>query len=152
MDIQIRKLGPGELEDFSDLIKIFEELFEWDNFIMPARSHLQKMLSNPYFMVFVAYTKEKIIGGLSVHVLDRYDSEKPSAYIYDVGVLKEFQRNGVGKLLISTVNDFCFRNGFSETFVQAETEDVHAVNFYRKTPIHSELQAIHFTYQLDNKR
>lgn len=151
MDIQIKKLASDDIEEFSDLIKVFEEVFEWNNFVFPSNLHLQKVLRNPSFMVFVAKKDEKIIGGLTTHILDRYDSEKPSAYIYDIAVLTDFQRQAIGKLLISTLNDYCKNNGFSEMFVQAETEDTQAVNFYRTTPMSSELQATHFTYSLESK-
>jgi aminoglycoside 3-N-acetyltransferase I len=97
----------------------------------------------------VAKTKEKVIGGLTAHVLDRYDTEKPSAYIYDIAVLTTQQRKGIGNLLIATLNDYCKKNGFSEVFVQAETDDHQAVNFYRTTPNTHELQATHFTYSFD---
>ncbi len=81
--------------------------------------------------------------------MDRYDTEKPFAYIYDIAVLTGFQRKGIGKLLIAGFNDYCEKNGFSEVFVQAETDDIEAVNFYRTTPISSELRATHFTYSFE---
>lgn len=152
MDIQIERLTHRNIDDFSDLIKVYVEVFEWDNFSFPSKTHLQKLLNNEGFLVFVAKAKEKVIGGLTAHVLDRYDTEKPSAYIYDIAVLTNQQRKGTGKLLITTLNDYCEKNGFSEVFVQAETDDFQAVNFYKKTPISSELPATHFTYSFDRRR
>ncbi len=150
MDIEIRKLNPTDIDDFSDLIKVFEEVFEWENFIFPKSNHLQRLLDNPNFLVFIGETDKKLVGGITVHVLDRYDTEKPSAYIYDLAVITDFQRKGIGKFIIATLNDYCKQNGFSEVFVQAETDDIRAVNFYKTTPISSELNATHFTYSFDN--
>lgn len=149
MDIEIVILKPKDINEFSDLIKIFEEVFEWDNFSLPSTTHLQRLISNNSFLVFVAKEGKKLVGGLTAHVLDRYDIEKPSAYIYDIAVSTEHQRKGTGKLLIASLNDYCKKNGFNEVFVQAETEDVQAINFYRTTPISNELKATHFTYSLD---
>ncbi len=151
MDTEILKLAHNDLENFSDLIRIFEEIFEWEDFSFPQNPHLQRVLQNPNFIVFVAKTDNKIVGGLTAYVLDRYDAEKPSAYIYDIAVVKNLQRHGIGKLLISNLNDYCQKNGFSEVFVQAETEDMEAVKFYKTTPISSELDVKHFTYSLDTK-
>ncbi|REG81353.1 GNAT family N-acetyltransferase [Algoriphagus antarcticus] len=146
MKVEIAKLTPRDIKDFSDLIKVFLDAFEWEAFSLPTETYLQKLLSNKSFLVFVAKRDDKLVGGLTAHVLERYDTEKPSAYIYDIAVLTDHQRKGIGRLLIATLNDFCQKNGFNEVFVQAETEDIHTVNFYRKTPISSEIKATHFTY------
>ncbi len=151
MDTEILKLTHNDLDNFSVLINVFEEVFEWQDFSVPQRPHLQRVLQNPNFIVFVAITDNKIVGGLTAYVLGRYDSEKPSAYIYDLAVVKNQQRNGIGRLLISKLNEYCEKNGFSEVFVQAETEDIEAVKFYKATQISSELDVKHFTYSLVSK-
>ncbi|MDX2304837.1 MAG: GNAT family N-acetyltransferase [Microscillaceae bacterium] len=148
MNLEIVKLTHDSMEDFYGLIRVFENVFEWEGFTLPSKTHLQKVLENPNFLVFVAKKDATVVGGLTVYVLDRYDTEKPSAYLYDLAVLTDLQRKGIGKLLITTLNDFCEKNGFEEVYVQAETDDFQAVNFYRTTPISGELKAIHFTYSL----
>lgn len=150
MDIEIRKLNPTDIDNFTDLIKIFEDVFEWENFTIPKSKHLQRLLDDSNFLVLVGKVDKKIVGGLTAHVLHRYDTEKPSAYIYDIAVITKLQRKGIGKLLIATLNDYCIKNGFNEVFVQAETDDIQAVNFYKTTPISNELKATHFTYSFDN--
>jgi aminoglycoside 3-N-acetyltransferase I len=150
MDIEIRKLNQTDIGDFTDLIKIFEDVFEWENFIIPKSKHLQRLLDDSNFLVFVGKVDTKVVGGLTAHTLHRYDTEKPSAYIYDLGVITDLQRKGIGKLLLKNLNNYCNKNGFNEVFVQAETDDIQAINFYKTTPISSELKATHFTYSFDN--
>ncbi len=135
-----------DINDFSKLIRVFENVFEWKNISLPNQLHLQKIIDNPNFIAFVAKVDNQLIGGLTAHVLDRYDLEKPSAYVYDLAILNDYQRKVIGKTLMTALNEYCGENGFSEVFVQAETDDFHAVNFYRTTPISEELQATHFTY------
>lgn len=146
MDIKTKKLLPGDVDDFSELIKLFGLVFEISAFKPPGKEYLQSLLINPGFLVFVATHKDKVVGGLTVYILPRYYSIKPSAYIYDVAVLNEYQRKGIGKQLISSLTDYCKENDFEEAYVEAETDDFQAVNFYRKTPVSSEIQATHFTY------
>jgi aminoglycoside 3-N-acetyltransferase I len=148
MDVKIIKLTHTDIDPFTDLINVFKEVFEWSS--VPTKTHLQKILTNPTFFVFVAKADSKLVGGLTVHILDSYETEKPSAYIYDLAVLAEYQRQGIGKSLIMAVNDYCRQQGFGEVFVQAETDDEQAMNFYRTTDISSELQATHFTYSFGN--
>jgi aminoglycoside 3-N-acetyltransferase I len=147
MDVKIIRLTHTDIDPFTDLINVFKEVFEWSS--VPTKTHLQKVLTNPTFGVFIAKADSKLVGGLTVHILNSYETEKPSAYIYDLAVLAEYQRQGIGKSLIMAVNDYCRHHGFGEVFVQAEADDEQAVNFYRTTDISSELQATHFTYSFD---
>src|SRR5690606_28677662 len=129
---------------------VFEGVFDWENFIFPKTKHLQRLLDNSNFLVFAATSDKKLVGGLTAHVLDRYDTEKPSAYIYDLAVITDFQRKGVGKLIISNLNEDSKKYVINEVFVKAESDDIQAMNFYRTTPISNEIKATHFTYLLDN--
>ncbi|MDW3209083.1 MAG: GNAT family N-acetyltransferase [Reichenbachiella sp.] len=150
--MDIKKLFSQDVNDFSKLIQVFENVFEWGNFNFPTQAHLRKLLNNSNFFVFVAKDGDELIGGLTAHVLDRYDNENPSVYVYDLAILTNYQRKGIGKKLMSTLNEYCEKNGFNEVFVQAETDDFQAVNFYRTTPISEELQATHFTYSFNKKK
>ena len=152
MNLEIIKLTHSGIDDFSDLIKVFEEVFECEYFSSSDRTHLQRFLDNPNFLVFVAKTDNKLVGGLTAHILESCEAKNPSAYIYDLAVLKDLQRQGIGKLLIAFIKDYCQKNDFNELFVQAETNDNQAVNFYRTTDISDELQVAHFTYSFDNNK
>ena len=152
MDIQIKKLSPHDIHDFSKLIEVFAVVFEMDDFKTPDDAYLQSLLNKPDFFVLVATFENSVIGGLTVYILHGYYSQKPTAYIYDVGVLSDYQRKGIGKKLIAYLTRYCKENGFEEAFVQAETDDLHAINFYRMTSISNELQATHFTYSVEKAK
>ncbi len=68
MKIEILKLQHNDIDDFSDLIKIFEKIFEWQNILFPSKTHLQKVIDNPRFIVFAAKAHNKLIGGLTAHI------------------------------------------------------------------------------------
>lgn len=147
--MDINKLNLENLEDFKSLIEIFKIVFENNEPIAKDES-LLKLLSNPDFLVFVLKLNNKVVGGLTIYVLHRYYEAKPIAYIYDVGVSPDFQGKGLGKALISEVCNYCKINGFDDAYVEAESDDIDAVEFYRKTKFSSEMNTIHFTYNLSN--
>lgn len=148
MHIEIHKLTPSKLNDFMALIKVFEDVFEMKNFTLPRETYLRNLLHKPGFMVFVAKSGHSVIGGLTAYVLDQYYAEKPLAYIYDLAVKTEAQRQGIGQQLISAIKDHCRKQGFEEVFVQADRIDKHAVDFYRKTRPAEEEDVLHFYYSL----
>ncbi|MDO1451717.1 GNAT family N-acetyltransferase [Rhodocytophaga aerolata] len=143
--MEIKRLDQSGIANFRNLIEVFTEVFE-NSIPIPNDQYLSKLLSDPDFMVFVAKIHDKVVGSLTIYVLHQYYSEKPLAYIYDVGVAPEFQRKGIGKALIIECCNFCKANGFDEVYVEAESEDKDAVNFYRKTKYSTETLATHFSY------
>lgn len=145
--MEIKKLNSGSLANFKSLIEIFKDVFENDEPIANDEQ-LGKLLTNPDFFVFVVLLNNEVVGGLTIYVLHRYYDTKPIAYIYDVGISPDFQGQGLGKALIAEVCNFCKQNDFEDAYVEAESDDIDAVNFYRKTKFNSEMNAIHFTYDL----
>lgn len=145
--MEIKKLNSDGLADFKSLIEIFKEVFENDEPIANDEQ-LGKLLTNPDFLVFVVLLNNEVVGGLTIYILHRYYGTKPIAYIYDVGISPDFQGQGLGKALISEVCNFCKQNDFEDAYVEAESDDIDAVSFYRKTKFSSEMNAIHFTYDL----
>lgn len=146
MEIDVKKLEPRDVNDFAELIKVFTVVFEMSDLTVPNNQYLSSLLNKPDFFVVIAKCDGKVIGGLTVYVLHKYYSPKPVAYLYDVGIISDYQRKGIGKKLIAYLIRYCKENGFEEAYVEAEMNDTQAVNFYRTTSVCSELQAIHFTY------
>lgn len=143
--MEVQKLNPQEGSDFAALLGIFKTVFENKETIADV-AYLEKLLSSPEFMVFVVKNKGVVIGGLTIYVLAAYYDTKPTAFIYDVGIAPEFQRQGIGKLLLTESCKFCKENGFHQAFVEAELEDLDAIEFYRKTPADFEMKTVQFTY------
>ncbi|MES2617390.1 MAG: GNAT family N-acetyltransferase [Bacteroidota bacterium] len=148
MNIQIKKLNKDDLFEFVQLIKVFEEVFEMQSFEIPINNHLQNLLNKQDFFVFVAIIDTQVIGGLTAYTLEQYYSSKPLAYVYDLAVNKKLQRQGIGKLLMEAICNYCNENGFEEVFVQADRVDDYALAFYRKTMPTAEEDVSHFYYTL----
>lgn len=147
-DIEIKKLTEFDGDDFVELVEIFHEVFEHEG-SRPSKSYLAGLLKNPRFFVMVAKRGGKVIGGLTVFVLELYYDEKPTAYIYDVGVRPDQQGQGTGTALMARVREYCRENGFRDAYVEAETEETDVLRFYRQTKPSSEMEATHFTYSFD---
>lgn len=146
---KIKLLERKDIDEFNDLISVFEIVFEMEPFKRPEENYLYNLLSKENFIAVVAIIGGKVIGGLTVYVLDQYYSEKPLAYIYDMAILTEYQRQGIGKMLIAFTNDYCKQNGFAEAYVQADKPDEYAIDFYRLTNPSLEAEVVHFAYNLE---
>lgn len=150
--VTVIKLHEKDLERFMEVIKLFEVVFEMEPFPIPASAHLQKLLGKSDFFVFAAIIENKVAGGLTAYVLDQYYARKPIAYIYELAVDSNYQRQGIGTKLIAEMNNYCKEKGFQEVFVQAEKVDDYALDFYRSTKPTGEEQIVHFYYTLDKTK
>jgi aminoglycoside 3-N-acetyltransferase I len=147
MDVHIKKLSTGDLDQFTALINVFEEVFEMENFLAPDQDYLENLLKNQNFMVYVAVFDERVIGGLTAYVLPSYYFQSSEVYIYDLAVDTPFQRKGTGRKLIDAIKADCQALGLREVFIQAEKIDQHAVDFYHATGGKS-ADVVHFSYRL----
>lgn len=141
----VKRLLADEVADFSRLLQIFKSVFEHEH-ELPEEGYLRNLLSNPGFMAFVVRVNNRVVGGLTLYVLNGYYITAPLAYVYDVGVQPSFQGKGLGKKLIREVCEYCKQQGFATAFVQAESADEDALEFYRKTGYTQMLEATQFSY------
>jgi ribosomal protein S18 acetylase RimI-like enzyme len=118
-----------------------------EGFKMPSEKYLQQLLGKEDFFVFVALLHEEVVGGLTAYTLAQYYSERPLVYIYDLAVKSQYQRQGIGKMLMAGITNYCKEIGVEEVFVQADQVDQHAIEFYHTTGGIAE-QVVHFNYPL----
>lgn len=148
-DIYLKKLKAGDLSDFEALIDLFGEVFNMTAFSTPRREYLQGLLRQDGYHVFTALNMDEVVGGLVAYTLDQCYSEKPFAYIFDLAVAKQWQRQGIGSALIAEARAYFKQLGYAEVFVQADRIDDYAVDFYRKTGPTAEEDVVHFYYSLE---
>jgi len=122
MNIQIEKLNHNDIHKFTALIRVFENVFEMKNFKMPDEIYLQQLLEKDDFF-FVALLENKVIAGLTSYIMHHYYSKLPLVYIFDLAVSTEFQRQGIGKMLITGNNIYCKSIGIEAVMVQADEVD-----------------------------
>lgn len=149
MNAKVRRLMPGEVDPFIELIQVFRDVLETDLELVTKvqPEHLQGLLASPDFIVFVAQSANQVVGGVTAYVLTQYHSEKPIVYLYDIAVSEAYQGQGVGTNLLLQLTQYCRSLGVEELFVQAHQEDSQAVNFYQATG-GLPRQVIQFTYLL----
>lgn len=60
------------------------------------------------------------------------DNGRPDAEIYNIGVDREFQRTGVGTLLVSHFIENCGRSGVEDVWLEVRASNTAARRFYKK--------------------
>lgn len=122
---QIIRAGPGDITLVGRLVEQFK------NGAL-SEDYLAGILSNPANFLFVALLDEAAVGFLWAHRLDRLPEERPHFFIYEIEVLQDHQRRGIGRKLIESILAVA-RQQDAETFVLTNHSNNNAVHFYRGT-------------------
>jgi GNAT superfamily N-acetyltransferase len=114
--MQIKLLQPGDEALHSEAILKLN-----DCEISLERS--KELLSEPtYFFVAAVNDSNEVMGRIYGHVLHRY--EQTDLLLYEVDVLEEHQRKGVGKAMLKFVRTLCTEQRFNEMWVLTEEDNV----------------------------
>lgn len=142
-----KKLNGQDLGHLIDLLKIYEDVFEMRDFKSPDSNYLVSLLSDNKIIFYVAIVDDKVVGGLTAYILPSVYFPSSEVYIYDLAVISEYRRRGIGKELLAALKDYCIIMQVKEIFVQADLEDQHAIDFYNATGGKPE-RVVHFTYDM----
>jgi len=142
MNIIFRKIS--NIEDLQKLVSIFDIVFEKQS--NPNVRHLENIISNNTVFNLGAFVDNTIVGGLSAHELSLISGDK-EFYLYDIGVLPEYQKIGIGTGLINELKKEAKERGISTIFVEAEADDDGAVAFYRSLN-EEEIDVRHFNIKV----
>lgn len=76
---------------------------------------------------------EKVIGFVLGYRMQRYDGQNDMVYVHEVDVLEEYQRKGIGKMMINHFLAICRDEGISKVFLITEKSNKPAVCLYEST-------------------
>jgi aminoglycoside 3-N-acetyltransferase I len=148
--MNVERLGPDQVAAMREALQVFADAFdEEENFFAapPSDKYLQRLLSDPRFVLLVARVDGEVVGALSAYELVKYERERSEFYIYDLAVAEACRRCGVATALIEGLKPIAKAAGGWVIFVQADRVDDPAVALYRKLGVEEE--PLHFDIPLD---
>lgn len=131
---------------FELMARVFDESAE-----RLSDEYLLQLLSRHGFWAIAAFSGDELVGGLTAHTLPMTHSESSEIMIYDIAVHPAWQRQGVGRQLISSLRAAASAEGIQDLFVPADNEDSHALDFYRALG-GAPLAVTHFTFDRQTSR
>lgn len=133
-DITIERLTTADAARARDLFALMARVFEEDEG-EPAepvsQAYAAGVLARPDFWALAASVDGRLVGGLTAHTLPMTRAEASEVFIYDLAVVPEWQRRGIGRRLVAALRERASARGIGVVFVPADDEDTHALDFYR---------------------
>ncbi len=126
----IRRLGVDDVALARQTFQLMAIVFDEDAAPL-GDDWLATILARPDFWALAALRDGIPVGGITAHALPMTRNETHELFIYDLAVAETHQRLGIGRLLVRTLQTEAAAQGISVSFVPADHEDVHALDFYR---------------------
>ena len=121
--MQIILLKPGDEPIHIEAIRLL------NNGAQISHERSVALLSEPTYIYILALTDSgEIMGRIYGYVLHRF--EQTDLLLYEVDVLEDHQRKGVGKAMLEFVNDLSNERGYCEMWVLTEGENMAARSLY----------------------
>ena len=124
------RLTVADLTLAKQTFALISEVFEAPPAVL-SDDYVSKLLTRGEFWAIAAVEAGEVIGGLTAHTLPMTRAEVSELFIFDIAVRADKQRRGVGRRLIACLRSEAAALGIDVTFVAADNEDEHAIEFYR---------------------
>lgn len=112
---EVREIHDKDLKTHITL-EIMNTLPDW---FSPPEDIKKKSVIHRDMPFFVAFDGDRAIGFIALKMHNQYTMD-----MYNLGVLKEYHRQGVGRAMLKAVEDYGRRNGFK--FITVKTLDASA--------------------------
>jgi Acetyltransferases len=129
-DYEVRRLARGDEEAAGDMFAMMADVFDEDSEQL-GKEYIDGLLGRDDFWAIAAFAGPHIVGGLTAHTLPMTRSRSSEVFIYDLAVHRDHRRQGVAGGLVRALREAASQAGIHETFVLADDEDLHALDFYR---------------------
>jgi GNAT superfamily N-acetyltransferase len=135
MNLHFERLKENDIHQLQNIIE--EEAFDgYDEYDF---AQAKTFLSEKQNIAIAAKLNDKIIGLIYGYSLTRFDGKAPQFFIYAVDIHKDYQNKGYGSRFVKYVVGWARDNGFCESFVLTDKDNLRACRVYEKAGMkHSE--------------
>jgi aminoglycoside 3-N-acetyltransferase I len=127
--ILYRRIVDGDAELARAIFAMMDNVFEQDSRGISIERYVE-LLKRQDVLILGAFEGSIAVGGLSGILLPPALTRKPELLIYDVAVRNTHQRRGIGRMLMTEAMIIATRVGAKISWVVADNEDTHALDFY----------------------
>lgn len=128
--MRIQRLACTDRDLARTMFVMMAEVFETEHAPL-GDPYLDALLSRDDFWALAALLDADVVGGLTGFALPLTRLAGRELFIYDIAVRHAFQRRGIGRELVTELRRQAAAQGIFDTFVIADNEDLHALDFYR---------------------
>ena len=115
----------------------------------PTSEHIINALQDDRTYLYVAKAEQQILAYCLVYKFPSIYSNHNLAYLYDIEVLKEFRKKGIGKEIILKIKEQLTKDNVLELWLGTSTNNISGHALFSKTGAEKSIETFNdYTYQL----
>jgi aminoglycoside 3-N-acetyltransferase I len=130
MPVRIQRLSATDLAAAQATCAVMQEVFEEPPPVL-TDAYLGGLLASEAFLLLAAFDGQRVVGGLTAHVLPMTRTMTSELFVYDLAVSPAHHRRGIGRALVHHAHQWATERGIGTLFVPVDAEDDEAIAFYR---------------------
>lgn len=123
--MDILQIDATETDEIMQLAQLLDDL--------PDLEASRRYLSEDRNVFFMAYKDGLPIGFLRGSTLLQLKTRRKQMFFYEIGVDKNFRRQGIGKRLVEKLIEYCRTRDYEEIFVLTSPTNQAAIKLYIST-------------------
>jgi ribosomal-protein-alanine N-acetyltransferase len=127
----IRRLHEG---DEDDAVRVVEDLkFKMDEVVGLSvdPAYMRAFLADDRHYFVIVYVGDEPVGYVFGYRLSRFDGKPPMVFVYEVAVVEEHRRRGIGRALIKEIKRLADKDGCRKMLVPTNRSNEAAMALYR---------------------
>ncbi len=129
--MQIRRLVEGEEEAACQLIGQVKFAIDEVTDVSLDPADMGALLADDRAYLLAAYVDDKPVGLVYGYRFPRLDGPRPMVFLYEVGVLAQYRRRGIGRALVEELKRFARESDCRKMFVPTQASNEAAMALYR---------------------
>ena len=110
MDIKIIKAKTNHIKDVSHLFNLYRQFYKYKSEIKKSTQYIKERIFKKESTIFLCYCDKEPVGFVQLYkTFDSLNINK-KLVLYDLYVMREFRKKGIGKMLMNKSKDFALKN------------------------------------------
>ena len=130
MDIKIIKANKKHIKDISILFDLYRQFYKYKKDLNSSRNYISERIQNNESIIFIALNNKKTTGFVQLYATFDSLNLNKKLVLYDLYVLTEFRKLGIGRKLMNKSKDYAIRNKYSRIELSTSINNTNAQKLY----------------------
>ena len=130
MDIKIIKANKKHIKDISILFDLYRQFYKYKKDLNSSQNYISERILNNESIIFIALYNKKTTGFVQLYATFDSLNLNKKLVLYDLYVLTEFRKLGIGRKLMNKSKDYAIKNKYSRIELSTSINNTNAQKLY----------------------
>ena len=130
MATKIIRANTRHIDDLSILFDLYRQFYKYKKDLNSSRNYISERIQNNESIIFIALNNKKTTGFVQLYATFDSLNLNKKLVLYDLYVLTEFRKLGIGRKLMNKSKDYAIRNKYSRIELSTSINNTNAQKLY----------------------